>query len=309
MILQIQPALNDGHLAGVPERFHMMFNNRFVMAIRVNGKILRETNQTVMLPFGAEYELLLKNLNSRRAMVGISIDGERTSDCRFVIPANSEITVERYIKKGNLDSGNKFQFIERNAAVENHRGIGSDDGLVRAEFWAEREVVTRPRTVFDDSWLPSSPYDRRRRTLRASGAFHSFSSITGQSIGGDDDSSFIYSSAQGGAATPGSTIGAMNANVSFTSSGLGNMQKLADVNDAGITVPGGISNQSFHHTSGFELETNSTVIVLQLRGEVGAKVVTQPVTVAVKPVCTSCGKTNKATSRFCTDCGTGLQLV
>ena len=279
----------------------MMHHNRFVMAIRVNGKILREKNQTVYLPFGAEYELLLKNLNSRRAMVGVSIDGKRTSDCRFVIPPNSEITLERYISKGNLDSGNKFKFIERTAAVEKHRGIGSDDGLVRAEFWAEREVVQLPKIEYTTTVYPDWKPGRRRDDSVLRG-------ITGQSrsfVSEDysDDTPFIYSSAQGAASPPGSTV-AMNMGQT-----IGSINKLADVNDAGITVPGGISNQQFHHTSGFELETSSTVIVLQLRGEVGQHVVTQPVTVAIKPVCTSCGKTNKATSRFCTDCGTGLQLV
>lgn len=293
-----------------------MFNNRFVMAIRVNGKILREQNQTVMLPFGAEYELLLKNLNSRRAMAGVSIDGKNTSDCRFVIPANSEITLERYIHKGNLDSGNRFKFIERTASVEKHRGIGSDDGLVRAEFWAEREVVTRPRTVFNDTWLPSSPWDRRRRRddfgprMRGSlGGFRSFSGITGQSAGDAGDDSFIYGRAQGGETAPGSTVYVNALNMNVGTANLDDTQKLADVNDAGITVRGSESHQQFHHVSGFELETNSTVIVLQLKGQLGNVAVSAPVTVERKPVCTTCGRTNKAVNKFCSECGTALQLI
>jgi len=287
----------------------MMYIKHFVLAVRVNGKILKEHDQVVHLPFGAEYELLLKNLNSRRAMVGVSIDGKRTSDCRFVIPANSESVLERYVKNGNMDSGNRFKFIERTSAVEEHRGVGSDDGIVRAEFWAEREVVTLPRTIINDSWLPSSPYDRRRRTLGNSGGFRSFSGITGQSVP-SDDVSCMYGSVQGGAEAPGSSfnVGSLNAQVTYTSSLGADMSKIAD-NDAGITVPGSESSQRFHWTNGFELESTSTVIILQLRGEIGGQAVAAPVTVEYKPVCITCGKTNKGTSRFCDQCGTALQIL
>jgi hypothetical protein len=290
----------------------MMFANKFILAIRVNGKILRENKGTVTLPFGCEYELLLKNLNSRRAMVGVSIDGKRTSDCRFVIPANSEITLERYINNGNMNSGNRFKFIERTSKVEEHRGIGSDDGLVRAEFWAEREVMQAPRVDYS-TWLPQKPYDRRRRDdFGGPTMFRSFSGITGQSVGGSDDSGITYGRAQGGAEMPGSGfVGAQTVAQSTYTSSLNaaqNMMKLAD-NDAGITVPGSESSQQFHKVNGFELETTSTVVILQLCGEIGGQAVAAPITVEYKPVCITCGKTNKALSRFCNECGTALKIL
>jgi hypothetical protein len=58
----------------------MMYSNRFVCSVKVNGKILREQSGTVTLPFGCEYEILLKNLNSRRAMVSVSVDGKDATD-------------------------------------------------------------------------------------------------------------------------------------------------------------------------------------------------------------------------------------
>jgi hypothetical protein len=83
----------------------------------------------------------------------------------------------------------------------------------------------------------------------------------------------------------------------------------ASANDAGITVPGSHSNQEFQSTYGFETESNSRVIVLQLRGVVGDKPVAIPVTVDRKPVCPTCGTTNKPQNKFCKECGTALQLV
>ena len=41
----------------------MMYHKKLVASIRTNGKILREFKDTVYLPFGSEYSILLKNLN------------------------------------------------------------------------------------------------------------------------------------------------------------------------------------------------------------------------------------------------------
>lgn len=301
----------------------MMFVNRFVCTVKVNGKILREQSNLVTLPFGAEYEILLKNLNSRRAMVKVSVDGQDATDgTRLILQPNASVTLERFIKNGNLSRGNRFKFIERSAGIESHRGIKEDDGLIRAEFWAEKEVIERPiiREKYYDDWYPvprpyytPSPWPRPWRrgpgwpyqgTMCSTGPKTSYSTrnrtmgpgaasgpkldrmsstpmcssggITGQSIGGFQ--------------------GAMNVNCS-------------SLNDAGITVPGSESNQQFHSASGFPLESNSHVIILQLRGEVGGVPVEVPVTVDRKPECVTCGKVNKATNRFCSECGTALVLI
>jgi len=80
-------------------------------------------------------------------------------------------------------------------------------------------------------------------------------------------------------------------------------------NEAGITVAGSASSQQFRNVAGFPVEATSTVIVLQLRGEVGGKLVAAPVTVDTKPLCSTCGKKNKPTSKFCAECGTALELI
>ena len=69
----------------------MVYSNKFVAVIKCNGKILRETSKDndVILPFGTEYSILLKNLDHRRAVAEVSIDGtDVLNGRRLVIDAN-----------------------------------------------------------------------------------------------------------------------------------------------------------------------------------------------------------------------------
>ncbi len=105
-----------------------MHQTGFVACIKVNGKILRESNDTVSLPFGSSYSILIKNLNSVRSQVKVSIDGtDATDGTHLVIPANGEVELERFIRNANLTSGNKLKFIERTEGIESHRGIKAED--------------------------------------------------------------------------------------------------------------------------------------------------------------------------------------
>jgi hypothetical protein len=87
------------------------------------------------------------------------------------------------------------------------------------------------------------------------------------------------------------------------------MNCAAPPNDAGITVAGSKSNQEFQSSWGFETESNSQVIVLQLRGVVGGDPVKKAVTVDFKPTCPTCGKVNKISHQFCSNCGTNLHTI
>lgn len=81
------------------------------------------------------------------------------------------------------------------------------------------------------------------------------------------------------------------------------------LNDAGITVPGSASTQKFTEVTGFQTDPSS-VIVLKLVGETETnKVVSTPVTVKKKAECQTCGRLNKATSKFCSNCGTSLEII
>lgn len=284
-----------------------MYQDKLVAAIKVNGRILRENGDTVALPFGCEYSILIKNLNSVRAQVSVSVDGkDATEGTRLVIAANSSMVLERFIRNGNLNAGNKFKFIERTAEIEGHRGVGEDDGLVRVEGWREHvqkfQDVPIPR--YYDDWYPAPrPYYPPRPHWPYRGPTWSSNSMN----------------ATMGTRRPGATQakGASTGLRSFTanigasaSAGPSHMTMDSAFNsDAGITVAGSQSSQQFHHTSGFPLESGSTVLILRLRGTVDGEPIIAPVTVAAKAICNTCGKSNKATSQFCDQCGTALTLI
>ena len=80
----------------------MMYNSKLVASIKANGRILREQKDTVLIPFGSEYSILVKNLETRRAIVNIYIDGDCVTGSGLVLNAGQEVALERFIKNGNL---------------------------------------------------------------------------------------------------------------------------------------------------------------------------------------------------------------
>lgn len=294
----------------------MMYSNRFVCSLKVGGKILRENQGVVSLPFGSEYNILLKNLNSRRCMVKVSVDGQdATEGTRLIIGPNDSLELERFIKSGNLDEGNRFKFIERTKNIEDHRGIKADDGLIRVEFWAEKEVIDAPivRRHYYDEWVPyyrlypwyypSCPAPQPSITWTSSGAMGSSpnqGSLTGGAQAGIVRSmgSVLNKSADG-------QMMAMNCSVQPQA----NLDVQEQANDAGITVPGSLSDQKFHSSCGFPTESNSHVIVLQLKGKTVKGKISKAVTVDTKTKCPTCGKKQKSLAKFCGECGTSLNIV
>src|SRR5712664_927417 len=122
----------------------MMHKKNFVTAIKVDGKVLRESSDRVELPFGSEYSVMLKNLDTVRMQAQISIDGQDASGWLVVQPGES-VDVERFYRQ-NSERGNRFKFIERTQRIEDHRGVGAEDGLVRVEFRREK-VYDTPQIV------------------------------------------------------------------------------------------------------------------------------------------------------------------
>ena len=297
----------------------MMFSNKFIVSVKANGRILRESSNLITLPFGAEYEILLKNLNSRRAMVRVAVDGQdATEGTRLIIEPNASVVLERFIRDGNMQSGNRFKFIERTSGIESHRGIKEDDGLIRAEFWAEQEkpkeiIETIIRRQYDDQTYPQYPVPRYPRWGAPPYGRPGFSSTP------SGPRPMHATRSRGPLRGPSASIGKMGsiqAKAMRSIEGSSRSRKISGfveqergLNEAGITVPGSESNQQFYSAAGFPLETQSTVIVLQLRGEAGGVKATAPITVKSKPTCSTCGKVNKALSKFCADCGTALILI
>jgi zinc-ribbon domain len=280
----------------------MMYNNKLAVAVKSAGKVLREFKDTVYVPFGTEYSILIKNLNTVRASVTVSIDGQNaTEGVSLIINANDELDLMRFIKNGNLTEGNRFKFIERTASVERHRGIGVEDGLIRVEFEFERVLQTSPDwwnrkiggSVYgavDHTYRPDIMYNSVAQTPPTKGLLRSSGDVTPQYMNN------VTTSAQ----LQGTATSALSAQT-FDS---------YVPNDAGITVPGSVSSQTFSTVNSFYGTGVKEVIVLKMLGEdpTGQPVV-QPVTVKAKPVCVTCGKHNKATAKFCSECGTSLTIL
>jgi hypothetical protein len=272
-----------------------MYSNKLAVAVKSNRKVLREFGDQVFLPFGAEYSLLIKNLNTVRALVRISIDGNEVVDGGLIVDANSEIELERMVKT-NLNEGNRFKFIERSDAVEQHRGVKLEDGIIRVEY--QFEDVTRYRHPVLTYVAPTYPEP-----------YWISNTMIGSSISHTSASSSVLRNAT-------------QNNMSWTASGATAKSfeghpgvACSDFveqgyNDAGITVPGSVSNQKFSKVTGFKTLPEQHVMIFKLLGETPDNApIRKPVTVKSKPKCVTCGKQNKAHAKFCSTCGTALTVI
>ena len=251
-----------------------MYSNKLALAVKVNGKVLREQGEMVALPFGSEYTLLIKNLNSVRAAVSVWIDGKDVLDgSRVIIDANSALDLERSIEGGNLERGHRFKFIERTTQIENHRGIRVDDGLIRVEFEFEQQKPV-------DIW-PST-------TLRGAGGGPVW---------------YTYETHY----TVGTPVVSYSCNAVPCSNTT--TQSISAADAVGITVAGSVSSQSFQNDFSFIGTGVKSAMVLRLTGVINNVSVQVPVTVKTKPQCPTCGTKNPAAAKFCAECGTALTII
>lgn len=278
-----------------------MYGNKLAAAIKVNGKVLREFKDTVYVPFGSEYTILIKNLHTQRAVVNIYIDGDNVVPGGLVLNAGQEVDLERSIKNGNLNEGNRFKFIERTSAVEEHRGVKLEDGLIRIEHQFEKPYV--PPQWNKSSWIGSGSND----SIYPMGSTVSTNSMN---IGGVLRS-IDYSKGEAVKASATTLI-----NNYCADNGIVSKSELHDgsatmdwMNDVGITVPGSKSEQKFQTTYMNAMEAEKHNMVIRILGETANnKPVERPVTVKAKQKCDTCGHTNKATAKFCSKCGTSLVI-
>lgn len=277
----------------------MMYQNKLVASLKANGKILREFKDTVYCPFGAEYSILIKNLNTVRALVHVYIDGESMLPDGLVLNAGQEIDLERSIKNGNLNEGNRFKFIERTGKIEQHRGVKLEDGLIRIEYQFEM-----PRLIFNIR-------DNFRYTgIGGSSTGDYYGSMQGNWCDTNNTTNISYSS-NSVLRNKGMTVGPAGAGDMFINqiaSGA-TMDSYVPQNETGITVPGSKSEQKFGTTTMGALDPQKYSIVLKILGETpDNEPIRKPITTKYKPKCVTCGKQNKATAKFCTECGTALEI-
>jgi len=256
----------------------MVYNEKMVVIIKVNGKVLREQGDTVYIPFGSEYSIVLKNLNSVKAVANVEVDGDDAlNDYQLIVPANDCVVLEGFMR-GRCVS-HKFKFIEKTKQISKFRGDKPCDGLVRVSYTFEKKRDTFYPQIYRD---PCQPLWYSSKTT-----YHDTSGPTCGSSGP------VY----------GANLNNITTSCNTNSS---SFKAKSIVNDSGITVKGSSSNQAFTIGSVGCLENQTHVIVLQLKGKIKKKIIKKAVTVKTKVQCCTCGKRSKSKNKFCPNCGTSL---
>jgi len=246
-----------------------MHKNNLVVAVKCNGNVLREHGERVYLPFGSEYSILIKNLNSRKALVDVDIDGREVIKGLIVRPS-SEAELERFFGS-DMNKGYKFKFIERTKDVEEFRGIKVEDGIIRVSFRYEKEINYFVQSY--GNFFPS----------RYNEYYGSFS------VSSDN------------------TAGHAVNNSIRSSNNIVNNSIRSSNNENGITAEGNNSNQQFSYGNIGQLEDTETVITLQLLGQTREnQVIHKPVFTKDKLKCNYCGRRWKSNVQFCGNCGARL---
>jgi len=278
----------------------MTYKDQFVAEIKVNGKVLRLKDDTATLPFGSEYSILLKNLNSRRASVKISIDGQDALGYSSLILDANESTELQGFLSGNVVR-NRFKFIQKTKEIQEHRGDKIDDGFIRIEFAFEKE---KPEIIKKTIIHEDHIYRRREYPPYFHWNYNNWFS---------DNSSVKYGGGGTFTSAVGRSINSSGDNVRGISEQSVNMVQSSDMclglpeQDEGITVKGSECNQEFRYTVMGELE-QSKVIIIKMRGMTSSgDTIETPVTVQTKLECKTCGTKSKSSFKFCPNCGTYLE--
>jgi membrane protease subunit (stomatin/prohibitin family) len=195
--------------------------------------------------------------------------------------------------------------------VEQHRGITLEDGIVRIEYQFEQRVMFTGINTHYINNLSTYPGVTDKFTLTASGST-TVTNVSQMNVGGAlrgiDLSANGSAMAQAASASVAKYC-ADNGIENLSNEVHDGMATMDSYNDAGITVAGSRSTQKFSTTYMGPLEAEKHTIVLKLLGETpDNRPVLKPVTVKAKPKCTTCGRQNKATAKFCTECGTALEI-
>ena len=266
----------------------MVYKNNFIVIVKCNGKVMREQNGAVTLPFGSEYSIMLKNKDSRKAVASVEIDGEDVMNGhKYIVPANTSVELKGFLK--GLNAKNKFRFIKKTEEISDFRGDRLDDGLIRVEFWYE-EKYSSPLV-----WYPSINFNYEFK---------------------NNDYTIDYNDTSGGPTqyTFTSNFCSSNIDSGLSNCNIGESRKEVIKNkipeDEGITVKGSKTDQQFNYGSVGTLEINSSVIIIELKGTTkrAGKVmeVRKPITVSYRKQCSSCGKKWRSSMSFCGNCSTAL---
>ena len=261
-----------------------MYKHNFIVVIKHNGKVLREIDGEVRLPFGSQYTVLLKNKDSRSALVDIEVDGENVlSGNGLIVYGNTSQEIKGFMR--DMSVTNRFKFIHKTKEISDYRGDRVDDGLVTVKYRFEREKK-EPVTVIrkQNPWCAPDNYPCSELWT-----------YTDIKYGCSPNTNY-------------SSDASLMADTTTTKSLVTDMYVQEPLLNDGITVKGSEINQPYQYGDIGELENRSYIITIQLKGETKRKnIVKKSLTIKTKLRCTTCGRLSKSTSKFCYNCGTYLE--
>jgi hypothetical protein len=294
----------------------MMYSQKFVTVLKVGGRILREFNNDgpescVLLPFGAHYSILVKNLESRPARLKVWVDGEDVlSGNGIIIPAGQEHELCGFMNSGGKVT-NRFKFIQKTEQIADHRGDRIDDGILRIEWQYEKPQPVKidiyethhhwdhvhhyPKPYWNPGWRGwPNPYWTWTRPL--------YGSSTGSATDSVTSSSSFHT---------GGLVNCSNTSGLVGERGAEAIMSTSPAPDEGITVKGQELDHQYRTGYIGVLEPNKHTMIIRLKGTavVAGEKVVAPVEVKTKVQCTTCGIMTKSGMKYCSNCGTNIVCV
>jgi len=252
-----------------------MYKDKFVLSIISGGHVLRESGskntKQVVVPFGNEYKIRLKNKNDRSCTANITIDGTPVSNFGDVIVnAGGTIDLERFIT-GSMTSGKKFKFVDLdNPDVDDP--TKSENGIIRVKFHLAKQkngIKIQPQVMkpCDFVWF-------------------------------EDNSGFNWKNSTFTSDCSGGNMKSSDTTVTYCASGdVGLRSSLCGDTEDGATIEGGNSNQSFTYST-LDVDSHTTVLKLKIVG-----IRNSNVNKVIQIYCTKCGHRIKRNDDYCGGCG------
>lgn len=126
-----------------------MYRDSYIVALMVGGKIQKEGDDgSVLIPFGSEYVIRLKNKLRKRAVADVWLDG-RIAVKGIVIDANGTVDLERFVEDGNLSEGKRFK-LARLSDPKVEQPNDSENGIVEVNFYPEKDEPVVEKTVIHE---------------------------------------------------------------------------------------------------------------------------------------------------------------
>ena len=204
----------------------------FTITVLKDNMPVREFSNEVAIPFNTEYKLRLKNSNHRRCSATVWIDGAKVSEIgNFIIDSADHLDLERFLDK-SLIEGKRFKFVPLDHPDVDDQNR-AENGLIKVEFRLEKLAEIMPKDFY---------YKKGIITIDGDGVYWL------------PDGSLLF--------TTDTSINAVVDTNDYTLISNASQVTLCSATNAGATVPGSYSGQSFYKV---DFDGGDEIITIQLR--------------------------------------------